>query len=119
MDVSRQEALDLLHKWWDESRVIHCSLLTRDAKAKMPGRIDSLDGARVHLSQMRSPYPLGSANFIDFSITDSFFDYQDAAHTSQSIRDALVGYDSLLTIYGHDITVALAVLPPLDDFAKL
>src|SRR5437660_4442802 len=57
--------------------------------AKILGRIDTVENDAVHLSAAKSNAPLGEANFTEFPITDSAFEYLDAAHTPEPLRNKL------------------------------
>jgi len=119
METSQQDALDLLRKWQAENRVIHCTISANGVIAKILGRIDTVENDTIHLSAAKSNVPLGEANFTEFPLTDSAFEYLDAAHTPEPLRNKLKGYDALLTVHRLGVSLALAVLPPLDEWAKL
>ena len=115
----QQEAVDLLRKWLAENRIIHCTVSANGVIAKVLGRIDTVENDAVHLSAAKSKMPLGEANFTEFSLADSTLEYQDAVHIPKPLGDNLKGYDAVLGVHRSGVSVALAVLPPLDEGAKL
>jgi len=117
MKVSEEEAVDLLHKWQAENRVIHCTVGTNGVVAKVLGRIDTMENKGVHLSAAKSTMPLGEANFVEFPLSDSVCEYADAEDVPEPLAGKLKGYDSILSVVRLNVSVVLAVLPPLDELA--
>jgi len=120
MPMSPQEAIDLLHKWMLENRVIHVSLSDgNDMLVKLLGRIDSIPGDILHLSLTKSTYSLGPYTFLDLPLSTCEFEYSDAEHTPEPLRSQIKGHDALLYIYRPGFVLGFAVLPPIREWAKL
>jgi hypothetical protein len=120
MRISQEEAADLLRKWMEEDRVVHLTIRSGNIVAKVLGRIDQIDD-QVHFSQTKTTSPLGSYTSVLFPLSESdcSFEYSDAQHAPEWLREKLAGYDALLYVYCPGIGLGFAVLPPLDEWAKL
>ena len=116
--MTQQEALGLLSKWKDESRVIHLSVTSGAVIVKIAGRIDELTTDTVYFSAAKSSYSLGKYNLARIPVSASRFEYSDAKDAPEVLRSKLEGYDALLYIYYADddpfrlrVGIGLAVLP--------
>jgi hypothetical protein len=117
IDLSPQEATDLLSKWMTENRVIHLTLKSGVAISKIVGRIDGIAKQGVHFSATKSKSLLGEYNLAQFSLDGCRFQYSDAKDAPEWLRAKLLGSDALLYIYYFDsamilrTAIGLAVLP--------
>jgi len=111
VQLSLEEALDLLQKWLEEKRVIHVSITADGVLAKIPARLDDVDPERVRLSLTKSTFSAGPYTSVTFSMSDCKFEYSDAEHAPEPLRSQLKGYDALLYVYRTGIALGLAVLP--------
>lgn len=117
MEISRTDAVSLLRKWMTENRVIHCSVAANKALIKILGRIDSIENGTVHFSQKKSNTPLGESTFIQFPLQGATFEYDDAARAPEPLPTKLKGYDAVMAIFLPNVTIGLAILPPLEEWA--
>jgi hypothetical protein len=63
IEMSMQEAVDLLNKWKNENRVIHLSLNGGGGTiVKILGRIDAVNQKGIFFSATKSSSPLGKYN---------------------------------------------------------
>jgi hypothetical protein len=114
INMSAQEAGDVLRKWMEENRIIHVTVLGNGVLVKLPGRLDRVDTI-VHFSLTKSSMPLGSYAFLTFPMDGADFQYGDAAHAPEPLRSQITGYDALLYAYRQGVTVAFAVFPEGDN----
>ena len=120
MDISVAEATNLLHKWADEKRIIHCLLMMDNVQLKILGRVDYEQNGTVQVGQTRTTAPLGDRTFIKFPLANATIEYSDAAHMTELVISTLKGHDALLTIRcPSGIIIGLDVLSPLDDLLNL
>lgn len=121
MEISHEDVLGLLHKWKSENHIIHCTVMVNGVYAKIPGRLDSFENGIVHISLKKSTLAiLGEGTFLEFPIEGSEFHYDDAAHMPEPLRSKMAGYDSVLYIFrAGDVSVGLAIMPPIEEWAKL
>jgi hypothetical protein len=121
MDISVNEAIDLLMKWQSENRPVHCVALIRGVNLKILGLIDSVDNNVVRISQTKTKAPLGEATFLEFSIRNSeTLEYTDTAHMKELAISTMKGHDAVLTVtYRSGMIVGLDVLAPLDELLSL
>jgi hypothetical protein len=100
VDISRQQAVDVLHKWQDERRLVQGGIFQSNdgATSGFLGRIERLDNSSVAIDA-RSLFMLGDRCGLTLPLPEAGYSYSDWRDASGDQRDRLPhGYDSALFI---------------------
>jgi len=118
MDMTREEAMNLLRKWLDERRLIHCIIKFPHGNARILGRIDTITDNSLVVSAKESKIGLGEAYSVEIPLrAGSSYEYIEGRHAPEPARKKMQAYDAVLTVYaGEEISFGLAAMPPLEEF---
>lgn len=118
MKVNQEEALDLLRKWSNERRLVHCFVKFPGGSAKVLGRIDTITDDSIIVSAKESKIALGEAYTVEIPLgSDSSYEYIEGRHAPEPARKKMQAYDAMLNVYAHEgISFGFAVMPPLEEF---
>jgi hypothetical protein len=100
VDISRQQAVDVLHKWQDERRLVQGGILQSNdgATSGFLGRIERLDNSSLAIDA-RSLFMLGDRCGLTLPLQEEDYSYSDWRDVPEDQRDRLRhGYDSALFI---------------------
>lgn len=120
VQITRDEALNLLRKWFDEQRLIHCLIKFKDGSAKVLGRIDNIADCSISISARKSKIELGEAYSAEIPLAaSSEYEYIEGRHAPEPVRKKMQAYDAMLTVFASEgISFVLAVMPPLEESAQ-
>jgi hypothetical protein len=100
VNISRQEAIDVLHKWQDERRLVQGGIFQSNdgATSGFLGRIERLDNSSLAIDA-RSLFMLGDRCGLTLALQEAGYSYSDWRDAPGDQRDRLrEGYDSALFI---------------------
>jgi hypothetical protein len=115
VDITRQHAIDLLHKWQQERRLIQGGIFqSKDgATSGFLGRIERLDNSSLTIDA-RSLFLLGGRCGLQLPLEGANYSYSDWRDAPEEHREPLrEGYDSALfigTAHGWHVELYLAKL---------
>ena len=114
----KSAALDLLTKWKAEGRLIHASVGAGkgDLLFKIVCMLDVVSDTSIRVSMAKSAGSRDEHTFLDLQISRAKFEVIAAEDVPGPLRSPIAGHDSLLYVrLPEGVSVALLILPPIDD----